>query len=535
VRFLPLLAVAALLASCAHRDPQPGTPPAPPARSADDPLTRVRDQVDALLRAQGEAYWKAFTEGQAVDLAATWTGRESLLAPETLTAVAAERDRATGEERRALRHLHAFLAGEQLARATTDAAARAAAARGTATVRWGGREVADRQVATLLANEPDASRRQQLAAAQAAAAEKWLPLVDARSRALEEAARALGYAGTLALAAELRGELPDTLAALAESALARTDGVYRELVTDLAQRRLGLPLERVRTRDAPRLLRSAAEPGAFPAERQQDDLAATLRGLGIDLGDQRNLVVDAAPKPDKVPRPIALPVEVPRSVRLSFAPVAGVDAMRALLHEAGAAEFWAHVRTPVLEFRRLGPAAIPETWAQLLEALAGDPLWLSERGLEGEALRDEVRAAAARRLHATREAAARVIFEIARARDPAAAAAGWPALAERAFLHPADENAPPPWRTDPDPLLRAAEALRARLLAARAEVFLAERAGAPAWWRSKRAGEWLKTTWAAGSRHTPEELAAAMGARGLDAAALEKIARARAEMGTARP
>jgi hypothetical protein len=535
VRFLPLLSVAAVLAACAHRDSQPGTPPAPPARSANHPLTRVRDQVDALLRAQGETYWRAFTQGEPVDLASTWKGRESLLAPETLQAVAAERDRAQGEERRALGHLHAFLAGEQLARATADAASRAAAARGAAAVSWGGREVADRQVATLLANEPEASRRQQLAAAQAAAAEKWLPLVEARTRALEDAARALGYDGTLALAAELRGELPETLAALAESALARTEGVYRDLVTDLAQRRLGLPLERVRSRDLPRLLRSAADPGTFPAERQQADLAATLHGLGIDLGAQRNVVVDAAPKADKVPRPIALPVEVPGSVRLSFAPVAGVNAMQALLHEAGAAEFWAHVRSPVLEFRRLGPASIPETWAQLLEGLAGDPLWLSERGLEGEALREEVRAAAARRLHATREAAARVIFEIARARDPAGAAAAWPALAERAFLHPVDEDATPPWRSDPDPLLHAAEALRARLLAARAEVFLAERAGAPAWWRSKRAGEWLRTTWAAGSRHTPEELAAAMGAKGLDGAALERIARARAGMGTARP
>ncbi|HYG68619.1 MAG TPA: hypothetical protein VD838_13200, partial [Anaeromyxobacteraceae bacterium] len=177
----------------------------------------------------------------------------------------------------------------------------------------------------------------------------------------------------------------------------------------------------------------------------------------------------------------------------------------------------------------------PSTWARLFEALAGDPLWLSERGLEGDALRDEVRAAAARRLHDARDAAARVIFEVERARDPSAAEAAWPALAARAFLHPAEEDAPPPWRTDPDPLLHAAETLRAVLLAAQAEVFLAERAGSPAWWRAKRAGEWLRGTWAAGSRHAPEELAAAMGARALDAAALERIARARAALGTATP
>lgn len=535
MRPLPILATVALLSACAHRNPGPEAPAPPPARPANDPVTHVRDLVDALLRAQGEAYWKTFTEGASVDLAATWEGRGDLVAPETLGLVTAERDRATGEERRALAHLHAFLAGERLTRELAAITDRAAAARAGATVAWNGRDVPDRQIGSFLANEPEATRRERLAAAQATAAQAWLPLVEERDRALTQATRALGYDGTLALAAELRGELPETLVALAEATLGRTEKTYRELMTDLAQRRLGLALERVRARDLPRLFRSLASADAFPAERQLEDLRATLHGLGIDLAAQKNVVVDGAPRPDKVPRPIALPVEVPGSVRLSFAPVAGVEAMRALLHEAGAAQYWAHVRTPVLEFRRLGPAAIPETWAQLFEALAGDPLWLSERGLEGEALRDEVRTAAARRLHDAREAAARVIFEVERARDPAGAAARWPALAERAFLHPEDDGVPAPWRTEPDPLLRAAEALRARLLAARAEVFLAERAGSPAWWRAKGAGAWLRATWAAGSRHTPEELAAAMGAKGLDAAALAEVARARAELGTAAP
>lgn len=527
-------ALATTLAACAHRD-APEAPPPPPARAPGDPLNAVRTGVDALLRAQAEAWWNTWTRGAPVDLDATWRGHEGLVSDETLRRVAAERDQAQGDERRALADLHAFLVGERLGRALAAPTGKVAEARAGATLAWGGKDLPDRQLQALLANEPDARRRRLLADAHAASAARWLPLVDAREAALAAEVRTLGYDGPLALAAELRGADLDALAALAQATLDETAEPYRDLVGDLARQKLALPLAEVRDRDLPRLFRAAADPHRFEPERQLDDAAATLHGLGIELRSQKNLLLDAGAAAEKVPRPIALPVEVPGSVRLSLAPVAGLEAMRALLHELGAAEYWAHVKTPVLEFRRLGPAAIPETWAQLLEALAGDPLWLAERGLEGEALRAEVRASAAHRLHLAREAAARVLFEIGRARHPERAAALWAELSQRAFFHPADEDAAPAWRTDPDPLLRAADALRARLLAAQAEVFLVERAGMPAWWRSKRAGEWLRGTWAAGSRHTPDELARAMGAKALDAHGLARLARDRAALGVATP
>jgi hypothetical protein len=81
---------------------------------------------------------------------------------------------------------------------------------------------------------------------------------------------------------------------------------------------------------------------------------------------------------------------------------------------------------------------------------------------------------------------------------------------------------------EPDPLLQSAESLRALLLSAQIEGFLARKAGGP-WWRSKGSGEWLVRTWAEGSRPTAEELALAAGEKALGPAAFAARARARLE------
>jgi len=210
--------------------------------------------------------------------------------------------------------------------------------------------------------------------------------------------------------------------------------------------------------------------------------------------------------------------------------VAGLDAARALLHELGVAQAAARAGEGPVEDRRLGAAALPQAWGALLAGVAASPEWLGARGLDEEAVRREVRVAAARRLLAAREAAAAVLAEVARAREPAAAAARSAALAARAYGLPAEPREPPPWALEPDPLLRAADALQAALLAAQVEAHLAGRAAGP-WWRSPASGEWLRAAWAEGGRRTPAEVARALGAAGLEPAPLDALVRAAAAAG----
>lgn len=532
------LALLALGAACAHGTAAPPAPPtavaeaapAAPAAAPVDPLADLREATEALLAAQGEAAWRAWTTGEPVDAAALWKGREVLVAPGTLPRLEEARAAAPEAARPGLDRLRAFLLGERLAREAAGPVQALAAARAAATFTWNQRSVPLRQAGSLLAAEPEGPRRQALAAAHAAAARKLAPLQAARDAAVAAAGAGAGYATALELAEALRGEEAEALAALAEATLARTDATWRALLGALSRQELQLPPERLRERDLPRLLRTTAATGAFPADRLLADAEATLGGLGLDLAAGGRLTVDAAPRPGKLTRPLAVPVLVPDGVRLSLAPVAGLDAVRAVHHELGVAQAAARTGAGPVEDRRLGSAALPETWGALLASVTASPEWLAAHGLEPEAVRREVRIAAARRLHLARVAAARVLVELARAREPAAAGARAAAIGPRALGHPLDAAGLPPWDLEPDPLLRSAETLQAAVLAAQVEAHLGAAAAGP-WWRARASGEWLSAAWAQGGRRSPAEVARGLGAAGLDPGALDALVRAAAAAG----
>jgi hypothetical protein len=513
----PLLASLLLLAACAHAPPFGGaapTPPTtastaatspPPSAPAPDRFTPLREAAESLLKAQGEAAWRSWTTGEPTELATTWSGREVLLDPaalsalqETISAVGA------GPEQARLDRLRAFLLGEQLARAAAEPTQALAAARAAARLSWEKRTVPLRGLPALLAGEPEAPRRKAAAEAAAAALLKLEKLGAARDAALLKAGAERGFGASLALAGALRLEEPEQLAALAEATLAAGDPAWPTTLDALARQELGIPAARLREWDLPRLFRTTAAPGGFPADRLLAELGTLLTELGLDLSAAGRLTVDAAARAGKIPRPLAVPVEVPGSVRLALTPLAGLDAVRASLHELGVALSLAHVAPAApFEDRRLPPAWQTLAWGLLFEAIADDRAWLLAQGVAPEAAEREARVAAVRRTHAARAAAATVLIEVARARDPATAPARWSELAPRAYGHPLERGAPLPWRLEPDPLLRAADTLRAHLLAGRLAAELAARSGGLPWWRSPAAGTWLRERWAAGGGASP--------------------------------
>jgi len=527
VRRSLLFVAATALLSCAHRTssgqaiarPTAPQPPAPPAPA--DPIPSIRAEVDALLRAQAEAFWSAWTTGTEPDAGRTYQGHERLYALETVSTVRAAVNRAAGDERRAIHYLWSFLAGEYLARQVAGAADRAASAAAGSHVSWNGRTVSAREVPGLLAAEPEARRREALAHAQAQAEAQWVSAAQAETAALQTAVRSLGYPDSLSLAAELRGATPSALAAMAEDVLIRTESTYRGLLEDLARRRLDLPLSKVRTRDLPRLFRQSFDPKTFPAARAFATASAPFVDMGLAPDALKNLSIDSAPRAGKSVRPLAVAIDVPSSVRLSFVPLDGAAEVRALLHELGVAEFYAHVESPVMELRRLGPASIPAAWALLAEGLGSDPAWLGAVApLAGKTLDEEVRTDAARRLHVLRESAARVLYEIEVSKDAGHAATLWSRAFARAYARPVDPTEIERGLADGDPLLHASETLSAGLLAAQVRDFLVRKAGDTAWWKSAASGTWLRGAWARGTGRTAEELSSDMGYAALDAGAL---------------
>jgi hypothetical protein len=157
--------VAAGLVACAHAPAPsaPADPPPPPVQAVSAPptaaqvraaeLERLREDVEALLAAQGEATWNAWTSGAPLDVEATYRGREWIADGRGLAVAEAWDGPAAEAPRRAA--LRAFLLGETL----TAAAGAPGASGGDPTFTLDGRAVPLRDATAMLAAEPDAARR----------------------------------------------------------------------------------------------------------------------------------------------------------------------------------------------------------------------------------------------------------------------------------------------------------------------------------------------------------------------------------------
>ena len=83
-------------------------------------------------------------------------------------------------------------------------------------------------------------------------------------------------------------------------------------------------------------------------------LEATLADLGIDLRGQANVELDLEQRPLKVPRAFCFTIEIPDRVVLMIQPMGGPFDWRALFHEAGHAEHFAHVGVSALRAEVVG-------------------------------------------------------------------------------------------------------------------------------------------------------------------------------------
>ena len=130
----------------------------------------------------------------------------------------------------------------------------------------------------------------------------------------------------------------------------------------------------------PRLFRAPEWDPIFPADRMVPALESTLEDLGIDLNAQENVTLDLDERPNKSPRAFCAPIEVPDRVVLVIQPIGGPDDWRALFHEGGHTEHFAHTsRDLSMEEKRLGDNAVTEGWAMLLQHLTDEPEWLTRR------------------------------------------------------------------------------------------------------------------------------------------------------------
>jgi hypothetical protein len=267
---------------------------------------------------------------------------------------------------------------------------------------------------------------------------------------------------------------------------------------------VGLGLGEIKRWDVGRAWRGNEWDSAFPSDRMLPALEGTLADLGIELRAQQNVELDLEERPTKDPRAFCSPIEVPGRVVLVMKPQGGPDDWRALFHEAGHTEHFAHTDASLApEEKRLGDNAVTEGWAMLLEYLTTDPVWL-ERRLDFARPYEFAAEGAVQLLWLVRRYSAKLLYELEfhAAEDVTALQPRYVELLSGATkVEPAASD----YLGDIDDGFYASEYLRAWAFEAQLRAHLRERFG-NAWFARREAGSLLRELWTEGQKPTADEL-----------------------------
>lgn len=374
-----------------------------------------------------------------------------------------------------------------------------------------GQKIPLRQSPVAQANEPDSDRRAAIECARLdLSTEHLTPLqLEMHERAVA-ITKELGWESMLELCEELSGIDLEALQRQTDALLADTEERYEPLVEPELRRHVGIGFDELRRSDIPAFFRAPDLDAAFPPEQALPALRRTLDGLGMDLDALPNVILDAELRPTKSPRAFCAPTRVPEEVYLMISPQGGRDDTETLLHEAGHAMHFAHVRPGIpFERRHLGDNSFTEAFAFLFQYLTEEPAWLEDvMGVDPAPLAGYAQAS---KLIFLRRYAAKLGYERA-LHAPDVELAAMPAeyaLRLSAAVHV--EYPQELWISDVDPFFYAAAYIRAwateRTLRRHLVAEFGER-----WYAQREAGDLLRRIWSRGQRELAEELLEELGA-----------------------
>jgi hypothetical protein len=462
-----------------------------------DALSADADRFLAELDEESYLHFAGLKE--TYDIASIYARHEQLTQLDTALALGVSVD---GDRRR--RELWKFACSGYLGNFVSEQAERVAELEATLTATVDGEEIPFRMLRPRLMNEDDRDVRERLEAARN-------ELTDEHLNALELQAAQVVQRETRRLGADSYADLYrsfgfglDELAEQCRRLLADTEDLWVAAADRFFRSRVGLGLGEIRRWDVGRAWRGVEWDAAFPGDRMLPALEGTLADLGIDLRAQENIELDLDDRPTKDPRAFCSPIEVPGRVVLVMKPQGGPDDWRALFHEAGHTEHFAHTDASLSpEERRLGDNAVTEGWAMVLEYLTTDPVWL-ERRLDFPRPYEFAAEGAVQLLWLVRRYSAKLLYELEfhSAEDPSALQPRYvELLGDATKVEPAATD----YLGDIDDGFYASEYLRAWAFEAQLRAHLRERFG-NAWFSRREAGSLLRELWAEGQKPTADEL-----------------------------
>jgi hypothetical protein len=383
-----------------------------------------------------------------------------------------------------------------------------------------GEQVPFRMIPPQIAREPDRERRRRLFQAGSELREEHInPVLLKAAQAHREAVPDLGAEDYVALYERIGFDL-DGLAGDCRELLDSTERAWEEGADRLFRERAGVGLDDAAAWDIPRLMRAETWDRDFPGDRMLPALAGTLADLGIDLKSQENVHLDVEQRPNKSPRAFCAPIEVPGRVMLVIQPIGGLDDWRALFHEAGHTEHFAHTDGDLaVEARRMGDAAVTEGWASLFEGLVREPAWL-ERRLDVSRPRQLAAEGGVLELFYARRYSAKLLYELEfyRADDPTEMRGRYVELLGDALkIEPTTSS----YLADIDPGFYVTEYLRSWAFEAQLRDHFRTVFG-NAWFARREAGELLRDLWSEGQARRADDMLEELSGSRLEMAALDE-------------
>jgi hypothetical protein len=227
-----------------------------------------------------------------------------------------------------------------------------------------------------MATETRRDRRAAIEAAVCGQLRDLHPLFEEQFRALGTVVETLGYNTPETFWAALLPVEPATLQDVATQMLAQTQEIYLDLLAWAARRRLRLAPGQLRRHDILALFTFPEYQAYYQPGTVVPALQAWLGDLGLSP-DVDGRLTWRERSPHFGP-PVALALQIPDEIVLSYAPVQGVKGAEAWASASGRALLWAHTSPDLPAISRaLGDPALVESNASLLAELLADPQWLA--------------------------------------------------------------------------------------------------------------------------------------------------------------
>jgi hypothetical protein len=470
--------------------------PVPTPRELDD----YRELADRFMAAIDEEYYLHFAgHKDSLDLVPIYERFGELTSLDQANRVGSAVD---GDRR--VRELWKFACSGYLGNLTRDFEERSARLEAELNATVDGDEIPYRMLRPTIANEPDRAKRQRVENARNALTEEHLlPVQLEAAQVVTEAVHALGAPDYVELHRRFGFRL-DEMGEQCRAFLDATERLWEDAGDRLFRERVGVGLADAQRYDVARVFRAPEWDPSFPGDRMLPALEATLADLGVDLHAQENIELDVEQREKKTPRAFCSPIEVPQRIVLVIQPIGGVDDWRALFHEAGHTEHFAHTRADLpVEERRLGDFAVTEGWAMLMEHLVQDAAWLNRR-LDVPRPSKFVSESAAGLLYLVRRYCAKVLYELElhAAEDPRPLQKRYVELLGDALkIEPSQTD----YLGDVDAGFYSTEYVRAWAFEAALKRFFREKFGST-WFTRRDAGLLLRELWSEGQRPTADEL-----------------------------